>query len=225
MADVRVIVSDFGGVLTNPLEEAFFAWQAETGIALEDLGNAMLAAGEELGENPLYKLERGEISEAEFERVVERHLRARVGDDTTEFVDFAEFYFGQLSPNEPFLDYLRGYKAGGGRLALLTNNVREWEPRWRAMLPIDDLFETVVDSGFVGMRKPEPGIYALTLERVASLPGLAGVCAGECVLVDDVETNCAAAVDFGFRAVRYHGEVSNVIAELDPLLANPRKVD
>ena len=49
---------------------------------------------------------------------------------------------------------------------MLTNNVREWEPLWRPMLPVDEIFETVVDSGFVGCRKPESKIYALTLERI-----------------------------------------------------------
>ena len=51
-------------------------------------------------------------------------------------------------------------------MAILTNNVREWEPLWRAMLPVDEIFELVVDSAFVGMRKPDPRIYELTLERL-----------------------------------------------------------
>ena len=49
---------------------------------------------------------------------------------------------------------------------MLTNNVREWEPLWRSMLPVDEIFETVVDSGFVGCRKPESRIYEMTLERI-----------------------------------------------------------
>ena len=53
-------------------------------------------------------------------------------------------------------------------MALLTNNVREWEPRWRAMLPVDEIFETVVDSAFVGCRKPDPEIYGITLERIGA---------------------------------------------------------
>ena len=53
---------------------------------------------------------------------------------------------------------------------MLTNNVREWEPVWRPMLPVDEIFETVVDSGFVGVRKPEARIYEMTLERLG-LPG------------------------------------------------------
>jgi epoxide hydrolase-like predicted phosphatase len=202
MPGIRVIISDFGGVLTNPLEEAFIAWQQETGIPLEELGKAMFVIGEELGENPLYKLEKGEMREAEFESVMQSQLRLQLGEDT-QFVDFADFYFSQLAPNKPFLDFLFEYKSGGGRLALLTNNVKEWEPRWRAMLPIDELFETVIDSGFEGTRKPETRIFEITHERICALPGLSEVKREECVLVDDIEINCDAAREFGFRAVRF----------------------
>lgn len=215
---VRVVISDFGGVLTNPLEEAFLAWQTESGVPLEDLGAAMVAIGERTGENPLYKLERGEMTEPDFERLIEDELRGRAGLEQARFVDFSEFYFSQLHLNQPFVDFLREYKSGGGRLAMLTNNVREWEPRWRSMLPVDELFETVVDSGFVGMRKPEREIFELTHERVAALPGLADVAPSECVLVDDFEHNCAAAVDFGFQAVRYVGEADDVIGQVRRLL-------
>lgn len=217
MAGVRVIISDFGGVLTNPLEEAFIAWQQETGIPLEELGMAMFAIAEEIGENPLYKLEKGEMSEPDFERVMEDQLRKQLGPET-EFVDFAEFYFSQLIPNQPFLDFLFEYKASGGRLALLTNNVKEWESRWRAMLPIDELFEAITDSGFEGTRKPEPRIYEITYDRIVALPGLSDVKREECVLVDDIEINCDAAREFGFQAVRYHGDCADVLSELRPLL-------
>jgi epoxide hydrolase-like predicted phosphatase len=213
MAGVRVIISDFGGVLTNPLEEAFIAWQQETGIPLEELGLAMFAIAEEIGENPLYKLEKGEMSEPDFERIMQDQLRKQLGEET-EFVDFAEFYFSKLTPNRPFIDFLFEYKDDGGRLALLTNNVKEWEPRWRAMLPIDELFETVTDSGFEGTRKPEERIYEITFDRVKSLSGLGDLTREECVLVDDIEVNCDAAREFGFRAVRYHGECDLVLAAL-----------
>ena len=59
----------------------------------------------------------------------------------------------------------RGYK-----LAICTNNIREWEARWRAMLPVDEIFDVVVDSAFVGSRKPEPRIYEITLERLGASP-------------------------------------------------------
>lgn len=209
----RVVISDFGGVLTNPLEDAFLAYQEESGIPLTELGSAMFAIGERDGENPLYRLEKGELAELEFERLMQEQLRAQLGDET-EFVDFSESYFSHLHPNEPFLEYLRDYKKQGGRLALLTNNVKEWEPRWRAMLPIDELFETVVDSGFEGTRKPERRIYEIALERIRALDGLSGVQAGECVLVDDIEINCDSAREFGFGAIRYHGDCDAVVAAL-----------
>lgn len=217
MAGVRVIISDFGGVLTNPLEEAFIAFQEESGIALEELGKAMFVIGEREGENPLYMLEKGEVTEAKFLEDMQVQLRTQLGDHV-EFMDFSESYFNHLHPNQPFLDYLHEYKAGGGRLALLTNNVKEWEPRWRAMLPIDELFETIIDSGFVGTRKPETRIFEITEEYIRSLDGLSDVKREECVLVDDIAINCEAAEAFGFKAVRYHGENSERVAELEALI-------
>ena len=83
---------------------------------------------------------------------------------------FKEIYFEALQPNPQMIDLMRELKADGYRMAMLTNNVREWEPLWRSMLPVDEIFETVVDSGFVGCRKPESKIYALTLERIGA-PG------------------------------------------------------
>jgi putative hydrolase of the HAD superfamily len=81
---------------------------------------------------------------------------------------------------------------------MLTNNVREWEPQWRAKLPeIDEIFELVVDSAFVGMRKPDREIYELTLERLGDVDPT------ECLFVDDVDVNCETAQSLGMRAVHY----------------------
>jgi putative hydrolase of the HAD superfamily len=104
------------------------------------------------------------------------------------------------------LELLAELRDGGYRLALLTNNVREWEARWRAMLPVDELFEVVVDSAFVGVRKPDPAIYRLTCERL-------GVAPERCVFVDDVEVNCTAAAELGMAAVRFRDN-AQAIAEI-----------
>ena len=69
------------------------------------------------------------------------------------------------------IELMRELKGTGYRMAMLTNNVREWEPLWRSMLPVDEIFGTVVDSGFVGCRKPESRIYTLTLERLGAVGG------------------------------------------------------
>jgi putative hydrolase of the HAD superfamily len=94
---------------------------------------------------------------------------------------------------------------------MLTNNVREWEPHWRAKLPIDEIFETVVDSAFVGVRKPDPRIYAIVLERL-------GLPAADCAFVDDLERNVDAARELGFAAVHFE-DTGQVISELDALVA------
>jgi putative hydrolase of the HAD superfamily len=94
------------------------------------------------------------------------------------------------------IDLMRELKGHGYRMALLTNNVREWEPTWRSMLPVDEIFELVVDSAYVGCRKPEARIYEITLERLG-LPGSA------CLFIDDVNVNCDGARALGLTAVHF----------------------
>jgi putative hydrolase of the HAD superfamily len=205
---IRALISDFGGVLTTPLSAGFVAYREEAGISLEELGRAIQRAAEAYGEHPLFALERGEITEEEFAR--------RIGGELGDHFDLnrlRELYFERIEPNRPMIEYVATLRGRGLRAALLTNNVREWEPLWRAKLPeIDELFEVVVDSAFVGMRKPEPGIYELTLERLGD-----GLRAGECLFVDDLEVNCDAARALGMTAVRYeHAE--QAIAELESAL-------
>jgi putative hydrolase of the HAD superfamily len=212
VSGAQAVISDFGGVLTTPLFNAFAHVQEEHGIPLEALGKAMWRATQERGENPLFPLERGELSEPEFLGILEDALTAELGREIP-MHDFAERYFAQLKPNEEMIAFLRELRSSRGvRLAMLTNNVREWELRWRAMIPeIDELFEVIVDSAFVGLRKPDPAIYTLTLDRL-------GLPAEACVFVDDIDVNCAAASDVGLHAVHFR-DTARAIAEIDALLA------
>jgi putative hydrolase of the HAD superfamily len=206
---IRAVISDFGGVLTAPLVECFLAYQQESGVSMEDLGRAMAAAAEQHGEHPLYALERGEISEDEFRGRLEAQL-----DGAFHLERFRDVYFDRLAPNSPMIDFMAELRGRGLRMALLTNNVREWEPLWRAKLPqIDDIFEVVVDSAFVGMRKPERAIYELTLARLGGIP------AHECVFLDDIDTNCAAAEELGMHAVRFETN-EQAIAEVERALVD-----
>jgi putative hydrolase of the HAD superfamily len=207
VSEFEALISDFGGVLTSPLEEAFAGFSEDTGISLAALGSAMAKLGGELGANPLYELETGRLSERDFLAGLERAL-----GDGVSMAGFADHYFARLKPNEQLFDYLRDLHARGLRLALCTNNVREWEGHWRTMLPIDEIFDVVVDSGFVGMRKPDPEIYALTLERL-------GAPAPDRVLfLDDIEDNCAGAREAGMRAVRFV-DTDQAIADIESALA------
>ena len=207
---IEAIVCDFGGVLTTPLFNAFAHVQEEQGIPLESLGKAMWAATQARGENPLFELERGELSEPEFLAIVGDALAEEVGRPV-EMAGFADRYWAQLSPNQPMIDHLHALRERGLRLALLTNNVKEWEPRWRPVWDIDSYFELVVDSGFVGMRKPDAAIYELTLSRL-------GLPAEACVFVDDLAVNCDAARELGMHPVVFR-DADQAIGEIEALLA------
>lgn len=209
MTEIRAIVSDFGGVLTSPLVGSFARIQDDWGLPLEALGRAMQTVTERDGENPLFALECGRLSEHDFLGKLGDALRDDLGRDVP-MHEFSERFWAQLETNHELLDVLHGLRAEGYRMALLTNNVREWEPRWRAMIPVDDLFEVVVDSAFVGMRKPDPRIYELTVERV-------GLTAGQCLFIDDMEINVAAARDVGMAAVHFR-ETAQTIADVHAAL-------
>jgi putative hydrolase of the HAD superfamily len=205
MAEIEAVISDFGGVLTTPLLQSFMAFQDQTGISTEALGKAMAAISEEEGDNPLFQMERGEITEARFLERLGDGLEGVMGK-RPELHRFREIYFEALEPNGPMIDLMRELKEAGYRMAMLTNNVREWEPLWRSMLPVDEIFETVVDSGFVGARKPEGRIYRIALERL-SLPAEA------CLFVDDVQVNCEGAERAGMSAVHFEDN-EQAIAEV-----------
>lgn len=207
---MQAVISDFGGVLTSPLAGSFQAFQDTSGVPLEELGKAIAAIGARLGVNPLFELETGRLSEVEFLRQIGEQLSAALGRPV-DMSGFGERYFAHLQPNEALIGYMRELRGRGYKLAICTNNVREWEQRWRAMLPIDEIFDVVVDSAFVGTRKPEPRIYELTLEAL-------GVEAGSALLIDDIEANCTGARALGIHAVWFQS-TEQAIADTEAALA------
>ncbi len=213
MSLIRAIISDFGGVLTAPLLEAFATIQESTGVSLEDLAAAMMRIAAEAKANPLFDLETGRLSEADFLARLGAELSGELGRDV-ELHGFGEAYFAELAPNQAMIEYMRGLRERGYRMAILTNNVREWEPLWRPKLPVDEIFELVVDSGFVGMRKPDAEIYELTLQRLELAPQA-------CLFVDDTVVNCDAAQALGLTAVHFRSS-EQAIAEIEAVLDGVR---
>jgi putative hydrolase of the HAD superfamily len=204
---IRAVISDFGGVLTSPLLGAFARFQEDTGVTLDQIGIAMTEGAVQLGgRHPLFELECGRISEDRFLDILRDGLEPLMGERPP-LHRFKETYFDGLHPNEEMIELMRELSQRGLRMAILTNNVREWEAVWRAKLPVDEIFETVVDSAFVGMRKPDHRIYELTLAR------LDGIAAEECLFIDDTEVNCTAANELGIRAVHFR-ENAQAIPEI-----------
>ncbi len=207
---ISAVISDFGGVLTKPLMNAFNRVQDDMDVPIEAYGPAFEYSLEHDGVHPLFALERGEISESEFIARLERGFAAFLGRPVS-LHGLGEQLIGAMEPNQELFDHYDALRRDRNlRFALCTNNVREWEARWRALLPIDELFEVVVDSAFVGTRKPEPEIYAIVLKRLA-LPAAA------CVFVDDLEINVEGARAAGMHGVVFR-DTAQAVAEIDALL-------
>jgi epoxide hydrolase-like predicted phosphatase len=106
----------------------------------------------------------------------------------------------------------RTIKARGVKTAVVTNNVKEFGDGWRKMVPVDELFDAVIDSSAVGIRKPDPRIYHLALDA------LGGVAPGSAVLVDDAPGNIKAAEAIGIRGVLVGPDRLAAMDELESLL-------
>jgi len=202
---IRAVISDFGGVLTTPLAGSFQGIADRSGVTLAALGQALAALQERAGVHPLHELECGRMTESVFVEGLRGALSEQLGREIV-MDGFTDTLWDGLFANEPMIAFMASLRAEGLRMALLTNNVREWELRWRALAPIDEIFELVVDSAFVGVRKPDPEIYELA---VAGL----GVRAQECLFVDDIEVNCEAAIAAGMSAVVFR-DTEQAIAEM-----------
>jgi putative hydrolase of the HAD superfamily len=207
---ITTVISDYGGVLTSPLAGAFVKVNERHGFPETALGVAMATAGERVGKNLLFELECGRIAEVDFLALLGAQLSADLGREV-DLSGFSEDYFAGLLPNVPMLEELAAVRQAGYHMGLLTNNVVEWGPRWRPMVPVDELFDDVVDSAHVGMRKPDPAIYVLAYERL-------GVSPHECVFIDDFAHNCEAAEALGMTAV-WLRDTDAAIAELRLVLA------
>jgi putative hydrolase of the HAD superfamily len=208
---ITAVISDFGGVLTSPLIDSFLAFQDISGIAPEAFGKALAALYERTGLNPLFELETGRMTEAAFLADLEKQLTAQLGRHVS-LHGFGEAYFAHLHPNQRVIEYMRELRARGYRMAICTNNVREWEQIWRAKLPVDEIFELVVDSAHVGARKPDREIYEITLRRL-------GVPAPAALFVDDIDVNCEAARELGMTAVHFR-DTDQALGELAAALGS-----
>jgi epoxide hydrolase-like predicted phosphatase len=164
-------------------------------------------------DHPWHQLERGEITLDDASAgIVE--LAAAEG-----VVDFQPMEMlmalGGMGVRPEVVDFCRDVKSRGFRTGLLTNNAREFEEFWVPLLPLDELFDDVIDSSAVGLRKPNPRIYELSLERL-------GVAAPAAVFVDDAPGNVLGAQAVGMRAVLIGTEPADVavaLAELESHLS------
>lgn len=213
MADLQALVVDWGGVLTSPLRDSMTQWCAADGIDYREFRAAMkewlgTAQANPSGANPIHALERGEMSGPDFERALGSRLRTHDGRPV-EVDGLLTRMFAGFDPLPPMVEAVRRAKGAGLSTALLSNSWGNEYPRegWA------ELFDVVVISGEVGLRKPEPEIFRLTAQRLDLAPE-------SCVMVDDLMPNIRGATGIGMIGV-LHVTPAQTLPELEALLGVP----
>lgn len=205
----KALIVDWGGVLTSPLAAALDGWYAAEGIdaagyqaAIRDFHDEGLAALSIF--DPIAALERGELRVEHFEQALAERLTRFCGVPVAAQGLIGRMFAG-FSTAPAMINVVRRAKAVGLRTALLSNSWGNDYLRddW------DQLFDAVVISGEVGMRKPEPAIYLHTLDLLGCAPE-------EAVFVDDLGKNVRGAAAVGIIGV-HHQSYAETILELEAL--------
>jgi epoxide hydrolase-like predicted phosphatase len=208
---IDAVLFDFGGVFTGSPFHAFTNAGVELGARPGQIEAIMFGPYHEDTDHTWHRLERGEITLAAAVKAIKAEgLRQGLEFDPLQIL--TTIAGGGGGVRTPLVDRARELRREGYPTALVTNNVAEFRSHWRRMLPVDELFDLVIDSSEVGMRKPDPAIYRLTLERLGDVPP------ERSVFLDDYESNVKAATDLGMHGVLVGDDHLAVIAALDRLL-------
>ena len=188
---IEAVFWDFGGVFTASPFHAVRPYSALLGIAHDELLDLVFGPYHLDTDHPWHRLERGEGTLAAAMAAAATAAQERgVAFD-------ARAFFGAMRDDIDrtiVVDTVRELRALGVRNCIVTNNAKEFADSWRTLIPVDELFDDVVDSSAVGLRKPNPAIYELALRRLGVSDRSATV------FLDDFEPNVAAA-----RALGMHG--------------------
>jgi FMN phosphatase YigB (HAD superfamily) len=211
MTKLRGLIVDFYGVLTDGIDPAMRAWSDLDDIDYDHFQDAMADwlgdfAGFQARFNPVHALERGEMEIPDFEDQIARRLITRAGRPVPA-EGLVQRMMSRFTHAHDMAGLVRRAKASDIKTALLSNS-------WGDQYVRDgwcDMFDAVVISGEVGMRKPEPQIFEHTLQLL-ELPAQA------CVFVDDHAANIQAAVALGVVGV-HHRSYDETATELESLFA------
>ncbi len=205
---LRGLLVDWGGVLTSGLDVALGRWAELDNLDFDVYFKAVVewlgADPAEAEINPIHALERGQIAVPDFERKLAALLLTRDGQPL-KAEGLIERMFAHFEHEPRMTALVRRAKGHGIKTALLSNSWGNTYPRdtWEGM------FDDLVISGEVGLRKPEPEIYLLAAQRINLQPA-------ECVFVDDLELNVEAAKQLGMTAI-HHTAYDETKRELETL--------
>jgi len=207
---VDAVLFDFGGVFTESPFEVARRFGAALGAEPERVLDLVFGPYHEDTDHPWHRLERGEIG-LDVAREAIIALGAAEGLETDPYRVLAALGRGG-GVREPFVQSARRARAVGMRTAIVTNNVREFREAWRAMLPVAELFDAVIDSSEVGKRKPDPAIFHHALEAVG------GAAPERTVFLDDFAGNVDAARALGMHGILVEPDPAPALAQLLAIL-------
>jgi putative hydrolase of the HAD superfamily len=191
MPSVQAVLFDFGGVFMPSPFAAVRAFGEAQGIDPDRALALLFGAYDRDTDHPWHRLERGELS-----LLAARQAIMELGEPEHRIDLFEALSALRDTTVRPdVVEIARDAHARGVKTAIVSNNVPEFGDAWRAMLPVDDLFDAIVDSAQVGIRKPDPRIFHLALER------LGGLAPESAVFLDDFHGNVAAAERLGMRGI------------------------
>lgn len=211
------MIFDVGGVLVESPFVAALRWRDELDIPGEVMRImfAEYAAVPAPGDpTPLWhQVEMGQLELDSFVTVVRDQFVDHLDPDHPAMhlrgVDFN--VFRDAGAHWAMVHRARQLRDEGFVTAILTNNVKEWS-EWRDVIPLD-AFDVVIDSCEVGMRKPDPAIWHMTLDAM-------GVDAAEAVFLDDHPENVEAAKQLEIRSVLVTSDIVAALAELDRVIVS-----
>ena len=210
MPTIEAVLFDFAGVFTvSPFTAARDA-ASGLGIDVDVAFDLCFGPYHEDTDHPWHRLERGEMPLLDA-RTALMELAREQGHDLDPFT-FLAALSREDDQRQPVVDRALAIRAAGVRTALVTNNIAEFGDAWRALIPVDELFEVVVDSCQAGVRKPDPRIFRLALDRLGVEPERA-------VFLDDHPANVAAAEAIGLHGVHVGADRLAAFDRLDALLA------
>ncbi len=210
--EIEAVLFDYGGVFTASPFGAAEGVADKLGLPRATLLDLVFGPYDRDTDHPWHQLERGEVSLDQARKAILEAGRAH-DREVDIFVYFAAIASITQGMVEPMIDCARNIKIAGYRTAIVTNNVAEFAEHWRASLPLDELFDTIIDSSQVGMRKPNPKIFHHALECVGN------IAPQNAVFLDDFAGNVAAAERVGMHGILVEPDPSGAIAKLESLLA------
>tara|TARA_B100000676_G_scaffold311253_1_gene380448 strand:+ start:6370 stop:7011 length:642 start_codon:yes stop_codon:yes gene_type:complete len=209
-SDFECILWDFGGVFTGSPFYSIDIYSAHLGVKSQELIELVLGYGLDDGDHHWHRLERGEITMAEALEEIEVLTSAR-GIEGFEIRDFFKSMGGRNDTTEEMFDAVRRYKDLGISQFILSNNILEFSSSWKAMLP-ENIFDGIIDSSEVGIRKPDPKIFTLALQ-------IADNSADKTIFLDDYVEHINVAEELGIKGIHVGPNPLDAVKQLDKLLA------